>query len=184
MSGLIHLFLFDRLKSEVQVSTDVSEYSSYMGETAQKEYRSKYGVEESVFPRAIPDSGKVKDYKMVYYNPWDPQYLSYLLISYDQEGYREETNRLKNLPLQEYRGIFGAKGFAEGYQLLAMCADPDHGFVYALADGSDAILYVEILFGNYFMDLDYETYIDPLYLPVGFDASPENPYRKQRLSSR
>lgn len=53
-------------------------------------------------------------------------------------------------------------------------------FVYALGDeGSRRIIYVEIIFCNYFMDLDYQKYIAAEYLPDGFDASRGNPYRKK-----
>lgn len=66
-------------------------------------------------------------------------------------------------------------------KLLAMDSDSYQGFVYALTDGENQIIYVEIIFCNYFMDLDYEKYIDADYLPVGFDATSNNPYRKKML---
>ena len=32
---------------------------------------------------------------MVYYNPWDAQYLSYLVVEYDDKSYEEEIQRLE-----------------------------------------------------------------------------------------
>lgn len=121
------------------------------------------------------------DYKAVYYNPWDPQYLSYLVVEYKENAWNKETERLKNYPSTEYTGYYGVSGF-DGYELLAICADDYYGFVYALGDHDrQQIIYVEIIFCNYFMDLDYEKYIPVQYLPEGFDASAGNAYRQENL---
>ena len=42
---------------------------------------------------------------------------------------------------------------------------------------------MEILFCNYYMDLDYIKYIDTDYLPIGFIAAGGNPYRSQELTN-
>ena len=55
------------------------------------------------------------------------------------------------------------------------------GFVYALTDGEDTIIYVEIIFCNYFMDLDYEEYMPQKYFPVGFDATEDNEYKDKMM---
>ena len=39
----------------------------------------------------------VLDYKMVYYNPWDAQYLSYLVVDYDDENYHVEAAQIKEI---------------------------------------------------------------------------------------
>jgi len=75
-------------------------------------------------------------------------------------------------------------GFDKKYLLLAMNADPSYGFIYALSDGNGTIIYVEILFCNYFMDLEYEEYISNEYLPIGFNASVDNEYRKYMLNKQ
>lgn len=181
ISGVISLLLFDQLNAKVMVNTDITQYQTYMGEGADETYRDKLGVDESIFPGAISKSVQVEDYKMVYYNPWDPQYLSYLVIQYGEDDYAREEQRLRAFPSDEYKGYYGATGFCEEYELLAMNADPVYGFVYALADGECRIIYVEILFCNYFMDLDYDDYIDTRYLPLGFDASAGNAYRKAMM---
>lgn len=181
-SGVIGLLLYDQLESKVIINTDIAQYQNYMGETANEEYRNKFDMDESIFPQSISEAAQVRDYKMVYYNPWDPQYLSYLVIQYDQESYDFEMERLKELSVNEYEGYYGVTGFDEKYQLLAMNADPSYGFIYALSDGNRTIIYVEILFCNYFMDLEYEEYISGEYLPIGFDASVDNEYREYMLN--
>lgn len=181
--GMLIAFLaLDSESAEVEMDTDISHYHQYIGEEAEDHYRNKWGMDESIFPQEIPADLNVIDYKMVYYNPWDAQYLSYLVVEYvDNESYNLEVNRLQSCPCEEYRGYYGAEGFDDKYELLAMDADSYHGFVYALTDGENRIIYVEIIFCNYFMDLDYEEYINAEYLPVGFDATIDNPYREKML---
>lgn len=54
------------------------------------------------------------------------------------------------------------------------------GFVYALTDNENRIIYVELIFCNYFYDLDYKNMIPEEYLPDGFDATLDNPYSKTK----
>lgn len=186
IGGLVGFLALDSKAAEVEVDTNENNYLRYMGTEAEKEYRNKWNMDESIFPAEITSGMAVKDYGMVYYNPWDAQYLSYLVVEYDDINYALETKRLKNYPSTEYKGYYGAEGFPENYELLAMNADSYHGFVYALTDGKkekNEIIYVEIIFCNYFMDIDYEEYINKDYLPVGFDASRDNAYRKQQIKN-
>lgn len=62
-----------------------------------------------------------------------------------------------------------------------MYADKYQGFVYALTDNENRIIYVELIFCNYFYDLKYEKYICTDYLPDGFDATSDNAYQKKML---
>lgn len=181
VGGLIAFLALDSEKAEVFEDTDVSRYGRYMGEDAEEEYKNKWGMKEDIFPEQITDGMQVKDYKMVYYDPWDAQYLSYLAVEYDETAYEAEIARLKNYTSTEYLGYYGVEGFAENYTLLAVEADSYYGFIYALKTGERRIVYVELIFCNYFMDLDYKELIPADYLPVGFDAGKENPYRKQML---
>lgn len=181
--GAIILLMIDSAAAEIKVDKDVSHYNQYMGENADDDYRNKWGMDESVFPETITLDMNVTDYEMVYYNPWDAQYLSYLVVEYDEEAYNSEISRLQNRPLEEYIGYYEVEGFDEKYELLAMNSDPSYGFVYALTDGENQIIYVEIIFCNYFMDLNYEEYIDKSYLPLGFDATVDNPYRQEMLNA-
>ena len=149
---------------------------------AKKEYADKWGMDESIFPESITDNMDVLDYKMVYYNPWDAQYLSYLVVEYDDKSYEEEIQRLEKYDSKEYKGYFGTRGFRDKYRLLAIEVDPDHGLIYALEEENNQIIYVELIFCNYFYDIDYQDEIDIQYLPIGFDATPDNEYRQKRLN--
>lgn len=136
-------------------------------------------MDETIWPEEITADMMVEDYKMVYYDPWDKQFLGYLTVKYDKENYEKEVKRLKDYQSTAYLGYYGVTGF-EDYDLLAMYADSEQGFVYALTDGKDKIIYVEIIFCNNFMDIDYEKYIPADYLPKGFDAKMDNPYQKKK----
>lgn len=181
VGGGVYLLALDSAKAQVQEDTDVGHYLWYMGDNAKKEYVNKWGMNETIFPETITDEMDVTDYKMVYYNPWDKQFLSYLAVNYDEESYKKEVKRLKDYASTDYVGNYGADGFPDGYTLLAMESDPSYGFVYALSAKNRRIVYIELIFCNYFMDLDYETLIPGEYLPLGFDATVDNPYRKQKL---
>lgn len=184
VGGLVAFLALDSRKAEIFEDTDVNHYERYMGEKAEEEYKDKWGMREDIFPESITEEMRVKDYKMVYYNPWDAQYISCLAVEYEEAAYETERRRLKEYTSTEYLGYYGAEGFAEGCTLLAMEADPYYGFVYALETGERQIVYVELIFCNYFFDLDYEEMIPARYLPVGFDASRENAYRKQMLGQQ
>lgn len=182
--GLLALLSWAYEQSEIEENTDIALYNQFMGENANEEYRSKCGMDESIFPESITEEMKVQDYKMVYYNPWDPQYLSYLVVEYDEDQYQAEVERLKAYPSEEYMGIYSVTGFDEKYELLAMNSDQYYGFVYAITDNENTIIYVELIFCNYFMDLEYNDYIKKEYLPVGFDATLDNPYEKKMMGEQ
>ena len=177
--GPIGLLMWDSFNAKVEEYSDIDEYNRFMGENADEEHRDKWGMDESIFPVSITEDMNVQDYKMVYYNPWDAQYLSYLVVQYDEKQYEAETTRLREYASTDYEGIYGATGFDEKYELLAMYADDYQGFVYALTDKQDTIIYVELIFCNYFFDLDYQKYIKEEYLPIGFDATLNNPYEEK-----
>lgn len=166
--------------AQVEINEDITLYHDFIGPTARKEYRNKHNMDESIFPEQITEDMRVTDYKMVYYNPWDPQWLSYLVVNYDDAAWEKELNRLNNYPSTEYMGYYGTTGFGE-YDLLAVCAGENYeGLVYALADRSgQRIVYAEIIFCNYYMDIDYEEYIAEEYLPEGFDAANHNSVRRE-----
>lgn len=169
------------ITAPIVVHDNIAEYTRYRtGEAADKDYRSKLGMDESIWPEQITDDMEVVDYIMVYYNPWDPQYLGYLEVDYNTASYASELQRLKEYESTDYIGYYGVTGF-EDYELLAIYADAYHGFVYALTDGKDTIIYVEAIFCNYFMDLDYTEYVPAEYLPEGFDATVDNAYRQELL---
>ena len=167
------------LGAKVEVDTNVNNYKDYMFETAKEQYKDKWGMDETIFPKKITDDMDVKEYKMVYYDPWDKQFLSYLIVKYDDDNYQEEKVRLTDYKSTEYKNYYSVTGFTK-HELLAMNADEYQGFVYALDLGDNTICYVELIFCNYFMDIEYEKYINNEYLPDGFNAKIDNPYLKQK----
>ena len=164
-------------KPIVYDSIDKYDYSIGNG----SEYSYKWGMSEEIFPSRIKESYDVKNFKFVYYNPWDANYLALLEIEYDEEEYDKEIARLEEIGIERFRGFYGAEGFSD-YELIAMEADSYNGFIYALTDGENKIIYVELIFCNYIMDIDYESYIPKDYLPDGFNAKDNNPYRDKMMN--
>ena len=176
------LLMLDTAFAPIKEYTDISKYETYIGVNAEDEFESKWNFEEDIFPAKITDDMLVKDFKMVYYNPWDAQYLSYLTVEYNEEAYATEVARLEAYESTDYIGNYSVTGPPKGYHLLAMEADDYAGFIYAFTDDEKTITYVELIFCNYFYDLDYTKYIPTEYLLEGFDATQENPYRKDMMS--
>ena len=177
---LISLLVASAFLAKVEVNTDINKYNNYIGKNAQKEYKNKWDMDETIFPNTIKKNMEVEDYKMVYYNPCDAQYLSYVVINYNKNDYIREVERLKKYPSTKYKGYYGVTGFSE-YTLLAIYADSYNGFVYAITDNKNKIIYVELIFCNYFYDIEYEQYINEKYLPDGFDAHHNNVYSKNMM---
>ena len=174
-------YIFYKSKPQVEVYTDLNQYEDRMNIKKETSKWYKWGIDESIWPKTITSKMDVLDYKMVYYNPWDPQFLGYLEVEFDNEDdYQKERARLINHKSTKYIGYYSV-GPEETYILLAVNADPYHGFVYALTDGKKRIIYAEQLFCNYFMDLDYTKYMKKEYFLDGFDATADNPYRKEKM---
>lgn len=173
------IFIFMGGLNNIEIITDTNKYQEVIGINANDKYKDKWGMSEEIFPRSI-NNLNVSDFKMVYYNPWDKQYLSYLVVDYTEEEYNKEIERLSNYGIEDYIGYYGITGFAD-YKLVAMESDSYQGFVYAITDGKSKIIYVEMIFCNYFMDIDYKKEIPNGYLPDGFDATLDNAYRNKML---
>ena len=181
----VTVVLLVRNTGKIEVYEDLTRYEEVMS-FQQKKADSKWykwGMDESIWPRRITDPGKVSEFRMVYYDPWDAQYLGFLVIDYPAAEYSAEIQRLKAYPSAEYTGYYSVREETT-FELAAVYADPYYGFVYALTDGQSRIIYAEQIFCNYFMDLDYGRYIPQEYLLDGFDASPDNPYRQKMMKQR
>lgn len=177
--GLVSLSMLTISETaKVEEYTDVAAYNDYFGDSAKRDYQYKWMTDMDIFPAAITEEMNVQDFKMVYYNPWDAQYLSYLTVQYPAEAYEAECAKLAAYPSTDYVGYYSVTEFPEG-ELLAMNADDYSGFVYAIrTPGKErCITYVELMFCNYFFDLDYSEYIPAEYLPPGFNAAMDNPYQ-------
>lgn len=155
--------------AEKDKTTDISKYSEYFGSGGKHT--------SDIFPESIPSSAEIEDFCYYYYNPFDPNYVTYLVYSCNDEDYAKETERLSNLKSKGEYLIYGATGF--NYEVCAVHPVSNDGYMYALADKeNNRFIYVEINFCNYFCDIDYESIIDKKYLPIGFDAKPGNATRK------
>lgn len=159
-------------------TTNIKDYNDVIGPKAKGIYESKWGMSEEIFPKKI--NGKVENFKMLSDDFWDKQFLSYLVIDYNEEDYNKEINRLEKLGIEKYN-YYGVTGFTN-YKLVAMNSDDYNGFVYALTDGKSKIIYVELIFCNYIMDIDYENEMPKEYLPDNFNAKENNPYRRKMMN--
>ncbi len=165
-------------ENRLHTTTNITNYEDVIGKNAKKIYKDKWGVDEEIFPKSV-ENLNVKEFKMICDDFLDQQFLSYLVVEYNEEDYQKEIKRLKEYGIKEYKGIYGVTGFTN-YELVAMNSDEYYGFVYAITDGKN-IIYVEMIFCNYTMDIDYENEIKKEYLPDGFDAKEDNEYRKKLL---
>lgn len=182
-AGLIGLVLFGYLTSKPEVYDEIENYMEYMSfgtKNADSKWN-KWSMDESIWPHTLDDTSDVIEYKMVYYNPWDAQYLGYLVMEYSDTDYDVEVKRLRNYPSTDYIGYYSVTE-EKTYELLAIYADEYNGFVYALTDGHNRIIYAEEIFCNYYMDLNYTEYMPKEYFLDGFDATKDNPYRKKMMN--
>ena len=164
---------------KIEVYEDISHYEEYMSSSGSEKWN-KWNMDENIRPRKITENINVLDYKMVRYDPRDVQYLGYLVVEYSDKDYEKEVERLKNYDSTEYLWYYWVTGIS-WYELLAMYADEYNWFVYALTEWKSKIIYVELIFCNYFMDLNYKEYIPMEYLLDWFDASIDNPYRTKMM---
>ena len=174
--AIIIFIVYSLNKPKIEVYTDISNYESRLQKPKTKWH--KWNMDESIWPNRITSNMNVLDYKMVYYDPFDAQYLGYLVVEYSDEEYQKERARLIEYESNKYIGYYSVKE-EETYTLLAINADDYHGFIYALTDGKNTIIYAEQIFCNYFMDIDYKEYMREDYFLDGFDATKDNPYRKE-----
>ena len=185
LTVIMLILAVDVIFTRPEVYTDVTHYNEYMSFSRNdapykdEDYKwTKLGMDEHIWPLHITDDMNVADFKMVYYNPWDSQYLGYLVVDYDPESYAAEVERLRDYKSTEYVGYYDVVEETT-YELLAVVADSYYGFVYALTDGNGRIIYAEQLFCNHFMDLKYEKYIPKEYLLDGFNATTNSNYYKE-----
>jgi hypothetical protein len=156
--------------TENEKVTNINHYSEYLGSSGK--HSTKYLIRNDIFPDRVPESAKVEDFYYRYYNPFDPNYVAYLVYTCSADEYKAEVDRLSKLNSTKDFLIYSSKGF--NYPVCAVYAD-NYGYIYALADKeNNRLIYVEITFCNYFSDINYENTINKKYLPIGFDAKQGN----------
>lgn len=141
------ILIGDAIFSRKHTYIDVENYTNYIGVNSEDEYSDKWGMDESIFPEKITDSMKVDEFSFTYYNPWDAQYVGYLTVTYSQDEYKTEVERLYQKEQDQYKGLFNVSGEPENYSILAIDADRDFGLVYAIKPDSEgtSITYVEVI---------------------------------------
>ena len=99
----IGLLLFSSVIEKPQVYDDISKYNEYMSFSREQTYDDEYykwdkfGMDETIWPESITGDMDVRDFTMVYYNPWDKQYLGYLVVDYTPEDYAKRLRGLKHM---------------------------------------------------------------------------------------
>ena len=173
--GLLVAFI---VKDIWDKTTNVNKYEKYLG--VEGKYKENFGIYNDIFPDTIPENVEVEDFCYIYYNPWDPCYLGYLVYACDAETFQEEYERLSNITSSEEIYIYGTTDFP--YELCAVYTDDYTGYIYALADTENSrFIYVELQYCNFFNDIKYMEYIPNEYLPIGYDATMGNPYRTEMM---
>ena len=99
LTAALGMLIFGVVSSKPEVYNDITHYREYMsfdnrGNKGDPKWN-KWGMDEEIWPQKITDSMTVADYKMVYYDPWDEQYLGYLVVDYAEDAYADEVKRLK-----------------------------------------------------------------------------------------
>lgn len=175
--GALALGFTAAFSDTVHVYEAVSDYGRFFGPEATEHFLSEETLDPAIFPAALTPEMDVREFKMIYYNPWDPQWLGWLTVAYSEADYAREAERLAAFPRGNYEGIYSVTGFPE--EPLAVNADDYQGFLYAIPTPGEenSVTYVLMEFCNYFYDLKYWDYIPEAYLPLGFDATEGNPYR-------
>lgn len=182
--GIAYCFIHS---DNVILTQDISDYSAYVGSDVRSDYvpteydESNCRYLYEIFPEELPESASVSDFVYYYYNPWDPNYLVYLVYDCNEQDFENECERLSKISSSERYNYYGVTGFP--YELEAVLANEYYGFTYCLSDADNhRLIYVQIYHCNYFTDIDYKKYIPEEYLPLGYDATDGNNYRKSMLS--
>ena len=114
------IFMFMGGLNKEEIITDTSKYQEVIGVNADNKYKDKWGMSEEIFPKSI-NQLNVKDFKMVYLDAWDKQYLSYLVVDYTEEEYNKEIERLNSYGIEDYTGYYGTTGFTNYNFLIFTC---------------------------------------------------------------
>ena len=83
----ICFFLVTDLFVEKDKAERIEDYETYMAvPDARHNPFAPPGKVEWIFPRSIQEGAHVNDFYYEYYNPWDPNYVIYLDITYDEDA--------------------------------------------------------------------------------------------------
>ncbi len=180
--GAIMGYLILSTKAHTVKYTKVSDYNHYRTSEDLNLFSEKGMME--IWPTDVTERMVVKEFMMIDYNPFDSNYLGYMVVEYSKDEYELEANRLSLYNSTDYIGKYGVTGFIN-FDVLAMQAS-DSGFVYAITDKSlfgenNRVIYVEIVFPGYACDLECEKYIPEEFLPDGLNVSQGNPRQLEMI---
>lgn len=189
MAGLILLLgISSMLIAPIKVTHDTADYNTYIHNVKPAGVSNEYSMGTRPMFDVFPEKIEVPatEFQIMYYNPWDSQYICYMTLDYGS-GYEAEISRLKKIGVDDYKGIYTVTGEPEGYDLIAMDSDEYFGFVYAMipegsaGSGNTKITYCCVVFCNYALDVNVHKYMPDKYLLPGFDGSDHNPYKKEKM---
>ncbi len=157
-----------------KVNRNIAHYEKYLSHNLGEYEYTKIGINEAIFPASINSEMRVGDYVAAWHKPrlFDgARWLMCLEVTYDQETYAEEIERLKSAFRTDDLTDYGITGFKEPYSVVALEAIGKNGLIYALTDGEDTIIYVEMISydGSVYGNLFYRLRIPSRYLPVGYN---------------
>ena len=94
--------------AEPEVYEDIEGYAERLSDSGNEKWH-KWNMDESIWPSQISDDMTISGYRMVYYDPFDAQYLGYMKVQYTDAAYADELERLGSCPSDEYAGIYSVK---------------------------------------------------------------------------
>lgn len=172
---LLCALFFDRAANRVQTD-EIAQYEMYYGADAEQRQDGAM-LDIEIFPERIPSSAQVEKFCYEYDNLWDPNYAGVLVLRCDETDYQKELERLSRIGTPSSCDAYGITGFPN--EICALRSN-DYGVVYVMTDReNNTLIYVQIVFCNYFSDIDYTSLIGEEYLPFGFDASRGNAVRME-----
>ncbi len=171
---VIAMFIFgaDIAFSKKHTYTNLKNYSKYIGNNAVPKYSSKWGMDESIFPEEITEQMQVDEFSFTYYNPWDAEYVGYLTVTYSQDEFNNELERLSEKSHDHFIGLYKITGEPDNYSVLAINSDSDFGFVYAITPDTvgTSITYVEVIFPSK-LEMRLDDYLPKEYQLKGMDVT-------------
>ncbi|MBR0414257.1 MAG: hypothetical protein IJI67_04210 [Clostridia bacterium] len=92
-----------------KVIDDVTKYEECIDSSGKGKYAVKW-MEDTIFPATVSNK-KVRDFRFIYYNPFDAQYLAYLVVDYKKSEYESELKRLHKEGINRFEGYWDVTGF-------------------------------------------------------------------------
>lgn len=158
-----------------KVDRNIANYEKYLSKNLGEYEYTKIGINEEIFPTNISSEIEVKDYVVAWHKPRfldGARWLMCLEVNYDKEMYDKEIERLKSKFRKDDLSVYDITGFQEPYSVVALETIKKNGLIYALTDGEEKIIYVEMISydGSIYGNLFYSLRIPKKYLPIGYNG--------------